>query len=58
MPESLFKLSCRPQACEFCKISKNTFFYGTPPMAASGQIGPISMAYLGKCQTFPFISFV
>ena len=27
-------------------------------MAASGQIGPISMAYLGKSQTFPFISFV
>ena len=21
--------------CEFCKISKNTFFYGTPPGAAS-----------------------
>ena len=22
-------------SCEFCEISKNTFFYGTPPVAAS-----------------------
>ena len=22
-------------SCEFCKISKNTFFYGIPPVAAS-----------------------
>ena len=22
--------------CEFCKISKNTFFYRIPPVAASG----------------------
>ena len=23
-------------SCEFCEISKNTFFYRTPPVAASG----------------------
>ena len=22
-------------SCEFCQISKNTFFYGAPPVAAS-----------------------
>ena len=24
-------------SCEFCEISKNTFFYRTPPMAVSGN---------------------
>ena len=23
-------------SCEFCEISKNTYFYSTPPVAASG----------------------
>ena len=26
-------------SCEFCKISKNTFFYRTPPVAASAVFG-------------------
>ena len=25
-------------SCEFCEISKNTFSYRTPPVAASGSI--------------------
>ena len=24
-------------SCEFCEISNNTFFYGTPPVAVSGS---------------------
>ena len=50
MSELLFKLCCSPQAynfikkdsgqgffsCEFCEISKNSFFYKTPLVAASG----------------------
>ena len=28
-------------SCEFCKISKNTFFYRTPPVAASVLISPL-----------------
>ena len=49
VPVSLFQYSCRPQACyfikketveqvfscEFCEISKNTFFHGTPLVTAS-----------------------
>ena len=27
--------TCARVSCEFCKISKNTFFYRTPPMATS-----------------------
>ena len=30
-------------SCEFCEISKNTFFYRTPPVAASGYL------YLSSC---------
>ena len=30
LPESLTQMF----SCEFCEISKNTFFYRTPPMAA------------------------
>ena len=51
-PESLFKESFRPEpsnfikrealahvfSCEFCEISKNTFSYGTPQVAASEKI--------------------
>ena len=53
VPESLFWQSCRPKACnfikketpaqvfscEFCEISKNTFSYRTPPVAASEHGG-------------------
>ena len=49
MPESLFLISCRPEACnfikretltqvfscEFCEISKSTLSYRTSPVAAS-----------------------
>ena len=54
MPEPLFNKDAglRPEACkfikketlaqvfscEFCEILKNTFFYRTPPMAASEYI--------------------
>ena len=36
--ESLFKKEALAQvfSCKFCKISKNTFSYRTPPVAASG----------------------
>ena len=29
-------------SCEFCEISKNTFFYRTPLVAASDQSGGVS----------------
>ena len=29
-------------SCEFCKITKNTFFYGTPLVAAYNQSGGVS----------------
>ena len=37
VPESLFNKDTLAQvfSCEFCEISKNTFFYKTPSMAAS-----------------------
>ena len=31
--------------CEFCEISKNTFPYRTPPMAASGKCTSISLNF-------------
>ena len=51
VPETLFQQSCRPKSCnsimkeplaqvfscEFCKISKNSFFYRTPPVTASSS---------------------
>ena len=33
-------------SCEFCEISKNTFFYGTPMVAASDQSGGVSLIKL------------
>ena len=30
-------------SCEFCEISKNTFFYRTPPVAASVLITKLPM---------------
>ena len=66
VPESLFNkaVSLRPAtllkkrlwqgvSCEFCKISKNTFSYGTPPVAASAfnavkSVRPIKLATLLK----------
>ena len=44
MPESLFSITWQAFKketlaqmfyCEFCEISKNTFFYRTPPVALS-----------------------
>ena len=49
VPEPFFKKSCSPEdcnfikketlahvlSCKFCEISKNTFSYRTPPVAAS-----------------------
>ena len=32
-------------SCEFCEISKNTFFYRTPPVAASVFAKVISVNY-------------
>ena len=32
--------------CEFCEISKNTFFYRTPLVAASGRFNFIEMICL------------
>ena len=53
--ELSFNKSLQPQACnfikietlvqvfsrEFCEISKNTFFYRTPPVAASASHQPV-----------------
>ena len=37
-------------SCEFCEISKNTFFYKTPLVAASGYSDLLlGMFYLMKC---------
>ena len=33
--------------CEFCEIFKKTFFYGTPPVAASEKLK--GQAYVRKC---------
>ena len=33
----LIKLQAQVFSCEFSEISKNTFFYRTPPVAASGK---------------------
>ena len=35
-PATLLKTLAQVFSCEFWKISKNTFFYKTPPVAASG----------------------
>ena len=40
MPSFIFNKESLAQVffCEFCEISKNTFFYRTPPVAASESI--------------------
>ena len=40
MKKVLLEISQNSQvfSCEFCEISKNTFFYRTPVVAASGQV--------------------
>ena len=32
----LLKLQAQVSSCEFCKISRNTYSYRTPPVIASG----------------------
>ena len=41
-PATLFKKETLAQVfcCEFCEISKDTFFYRTPPVAVSKAITP------------------
>ena len=36
------KILAQVSSCEFCQITKNTFFYGTTLVAASNQSGGIS----------------
>ena len=58
-------LSCRPLlkkrllaqvfSCEFCEISKNTFFYGTPLVAASGfNIPGMKIVFFIQMRNFLF----
>ena len=45
-------------SCEFCKISKNTFFYRTPPAAASeNRIKAIQVSanFFPNCNYFTYI---
>ena len=39
-------------SCEFCKISKNTLFYRTPPVAASPNRGYLHCAILKALHAF------
>ena len=39
--------------CEFCQISKDTFFYRTPPAAASVHFTKYGLIQLGN----PYINF-
>ena len=48
-------------SCEFCKIFKNTFFYRTPPVAASNETSSrdsekVNLFYL-KFKTFMLIIY-
>ena len=42
-------------SCEFCEIPKNTFFYGTPPVAASGLYHRSFPVNFAKFLWTPFI---
>ena len=56
MPESLLKIFfikteslAQGFSCEFCEISKNTFSYRTPPVAASETYSLIKSPWREKC---------
>ena len=44
-------------SCEYCKISKNSFFYGTPLMAAAKLKTNISNVNLNKNKKKLFLYF-
>ena len=35
-------------SCEFCEISKNTFSYITPPVAASGKLTKLKQLFITR----------
>ena len=45
-------------SCEFCEISKNNFFYGSPPLAASAFLGLMTRQNHPDLENIPNLTYL